>query len=109
MKRRECSWLLWGVVGAQLAFWGPRSLIEVVGVSYDGCAFEGVETKGFSLVDEEAMIAWQDVLDSVAAGRPGEVGCPFCSHRPLAIEEVEHSTRISCPKCKKFIQGRFQP
>jgi hypothetical protein len=74
-----------------------------------GAAFEGVETKGLSQVDEEALIAWQDVLDMVAAGRPSEVGCPFCSHRPLTIEEVEHSTRISCPKCKKFIQGRFQP
>ena len=55
------------------------------------------------------MIAWQDVLDMVAAGRPNEVGCPYCNHRPLTIEEVEHSTRISCSKCKKFIQGRFTP
>ena len=55
------------------------------------------------------MIAWQDVLDMVAAGRPNELGCPFCNHRPLTIEEVDHSTRISCSKCKKFIQGRFQP
>jgi hypothetical protein len=60
-------------------------------------------------VDEEALIAWQDVLDMVAAGRPSEVGCPFCNHRPLTIEEIDFSTRISCPKCKKFIQGRFQP
>jgi len=59
-------------------------------------------------VDEEALIVWQDVLDMVAAGRTSEVGCPFCNHRPLTIEEIEHSTRISCPKCKKFIQGRFQ-
>jgi len=29
--------------------------------------------------------------------------------KPLTIEEVEQSTRISCSKCKKFIQGRFQP
>jgi len=78
-------------------------LIEAAPVSYDGRAFEGVETKGLSQVDEEALIAWQDVLDMVAAGRPSEVGCPFCNHRPLMIEEVEHSTRISCGKCKKFI------
>lgn len=71
-------------------------------------ASEGVETKGLSQVDEEALIAWQDVLDMVAAGRPGETACPFCHHRPLTIEEVEHSTRISCGKCKQFIQGRFQ-
>lgn len=72
-------------------------------------AFEGVEKTGVYRVDEEALIAWQDVLDMVAAGRPNEVGCPFCNHRPLTIEEVDQSTRISCSKCKKFIQGRFQP
>ena len=72
-------------------------------------------------MDEEALIAWQDVLDMVVAGRPNEVGCPFCSHRPLTIEEVEprssafadslhgQSTKISCSKCGKFIEGRFQP
>jgi hypothetical protein len=60
-------------------------------------------------VDEEAVIAWQDVLDAVAAGRPSQAACPFCGHRPLVIEEVDHSTRISCTKCKKFIQGQFQP
>ena len=76
--------------------------------SYHCGCFEGVETKGLSTVDEEALMPWMDVLDMVNAGRPSEVGCPFCSHRPLTIEEVEHSTRISCPKCKKFIQGRFQ-
>ena len=76
---------------------------------YDSCPFERVETKGFSRVDEEALMAWQDVLDAVAAGRPSEAGCPFCNHRPLTIEEVEFSTRISCGECKKFIQGRFTP
>jgi len=25
------------------------------------------------------------------------------------VEEVEWSTRISCSKCGKFIQGRFAP
>ena len=55
------------------------------------------------------MIAWQDVLDSIAAGRPGDASCPFCGTRPLTIEEVDFSTRISCSKCKKFIQGRFAP
>lgn len=74
-----------------------------------GAASKRSKRKDSVPVDEEALIAWQDVLDMVAAGRPGEVGCPFCSHRPLTIEEVEHSTRISCSKCKKFIQGRFQP
>ena len=60
-----------------------------------------------SRVDEEALIAWQDVLDMVLNGRPNEVGCPYCNHRPLTIEEIEQTTRISCSKCGKFIQGRF--
>jgi len=60
-------------------------------------------------LDEEALIAWQDVLDMVVAGRPENLSCPFCHHRPLTIEEVDNSTRISCAKCKKFIQGRFAP
>lgn len=58
-------------------------------------------------MDEEALIVWQDVLDMVVNGRPNEVACPHCNHRPLTIEEVDQSTRISCSKCKKFIQGRF--
>jgi hypothetical protein len=66
-------------------------------------------------VDEEALIAWQDVLDQVMAGRPGDLACPFCRHRPLTVEELVAgedlggSTRISCSKCGKFIQGRFTP
>jgi hypothetical protein len=60
-------------------------------------------------MDEEALMAWQDVLDSVMAGRPGDCACPFCNHRPVVIEEVDFNTRISCSKCKKFIQGRFTP
>jgi hypothetical protein len=60
-------------------------------------------------VDEEAMIAWQDALDWIVAGRPGEASCPYCRHKPLTVEEVDFSTRISCSKCGKFIQGKFGP
>lgn len=73
-------------------------------------ASEGVETKGFRALmvdDEEALIAWQDVLDSVVAQRPNDLSCPYCNHRPLVVEEIDNQTRISCSKCKKFIQGRF--
>lgn len=59
-------------------------------------------------MDEEALIAWQDVLDMVANKRSNDLACPYCNHRPLTIEEIEHTTRISCSKCGKFIQGRFQ-
>lgn len=60
-------------------------------------------------MDEEELIAWQDVLDQIAAGRPGDAVCPFCKHRPLTIEEVDFSTRIACGRCGKFIQGKFGP
>lgn len=60
-------------------------------------------------MDEEDIIAWQDVLDLVVAGRPGDATCPFCRHKPMQVEEVDFSTRVSCPKCRKFIQGRFAP
>lgn len=63
-------------------------------------------------MDEEALIAWQDVLDMIVAGRPENLSCPYCHHRPLTVEKMDqefsNSTRISCGKCKKFIQGRFE-
>ncbi len=60
-------------------------------------------------MDEEELIVWQDVLDQIMAGRPGDLTCPLCKHRPLTVEELEWSTRISCSKCGKYIQGRFAP
>ena len=56
---------------------------------------------------EEAMIAWQDALDSVVAGRPGDAVCPFCRHRPLTVEQIDFATRVSCSKCRRFVQGTF--
>ncbi|MGE0867684.1 MAG: hypothetical protein AB7P03_03920 [Kofleriaceae bacterium] len=58
-------------------------------------------------MDEEALVAWQDVLDSIVAGRPNDASCPFCKHRPLTVEEVDQTTKVSCSRCGKFIQGRF--
>ncbi len=74
-------------------------------------AFEYFERKDVGL-DEDALdaaSAWQDVLDLVAAGRPGDLACPFCRYRPLAVEDVSesHSARISCSKCGKFIEVGF--
>jgi hypothetical protein len=31
----------------------------------------------------------------------------YCRHRPLLVEEVDYSTKISCSKCGKYLQGRF--
>ena len=53
------------------------------------------------------MIAWQDVLDQLMAGRPDDLVCPYCKARPLKVEEIEYATRISCGRCGKFIQGKF--
>ncbi len=57
-------------------------------------------------MDEEHMIAWQDVLDEVAAGRMGNLSCPYCQTSPLIVEQTE-TMKISCPSCKKFIEGRM--
>jgi transcription elongation factor Elf1 len=59
-------------------------------------------------LDEEEAMAWQDVLDEIAAGRPGNISCPFCGATPLQVEDTEGRTRVSCQKCGKFIEGRFR-
>lgn len=59
--------------------------------------------------DEAALIAWQDVLDQIMAGRSNDLACPYCKHRPMTVEDVDQQTRISCGRCGKFIQGRFAP
>ncbi len=55
---------------------------------------------------EEEIILWQDVLDSIAAGRPDGIVCPFCKGGALNVEnQTVRGLRVSCPKCKKFIEG----
>jgi len=63
-------------------------------------------------LDDEELIAWQDVLDEIVAGRPGNAKCPFCGTipmqvEPLAGEGMHGPVRISCTKCGKYIEGRF--
>lgn len=61
-------------------------------------------------MDEEALIVWQDVLDQIMAGRPGDLSCPHCQTRPMVVDErPDGTTRVSCSKCGKYIEGRFQP
>ncbi|MBK9030064.1 MAG: hypothetical protein IPL61_01785 [Myxococcales bacterium] len=60
-------------------------------------------------MDEEDLILWQDVLDMIVAGRPNDLSCPYCHHRPLLVEEIDFTTKISCSKCGKYLQGRFAP
>ena len=59
-------------------------------------------------MDEEQLIIWQDVLDEIVAGRKDDLPCPHCSHRPMQVDDMPGGkTRISCSKCKQFIEGSF--
>lgn len=56
-------------------------------------------------LDDEQMILWQDTLDEVNAGRRSGLLCPSCKKGQLQIEDQPRGIRISCPACKKFIEG----
>jgi|KBSSwiStaDraftv2_1062776.scaffolds.fasta_scaffold106237_3 hypothetical protein len=55
--------------------------------------------------EDEIMIVWQDVLDEISAGRRSGLVCPSCRKGQLQIEERPRGMRITCPACKKFIEG----
>jgi hypothetical protein len=59
-------------------------------------------------LDDEAVIAWQEALDEIAAGRPDDIACPFCNARPLKVERRDGTLRVSCPSCKRYVEGVFQ-
>jgi hypothetical protein len=63
-------------------------------------------------LNEEDLLKWQDVLDDIAAGRKGQ-RCPFCRGAELLVEQdadgIQGRTKVSCPKCKKFIEGTLGP
>jgi hypothetical protein len=63
-------------------------------------------------LDDDDLIAWQDVLDEIAAGRGEGLSCPFCRTGKLEIGANpdgarDSKTRIECNRCKKFIEGQF--
>ena len=61
-------------------------------------------------VEDEDLIAWQDILDEVASGRGAQLRCPFCREGEILVEQGDRGrTRLSCPKCKKFIEGSMGP
>jgi hypothetical protein len=60
-------------------------------------------------VDDEQMILWQDTLDEIMAGRRSGLLCPSCKKGQLLIEDQPRGMRISCPACKKFIEGSMDP
>ncbi len=55
--------------------------------------------------EDETMIVWQDVLDEIVAGRRTGLVCPSCKNGQLEIEDRPRGIRITCPACKKFIEG----
>lgn len=58
-------------------------------------------------MDEDELMMWQDVLDEIAAGRAGELRCPFCQKSAVAVDRGAERTRIECRACRRFIEGRF--
>ncbi|HKA91663.1 MAG TPA: hypothetical protein VKE22_28565 [Haliangiales bacterium] len=62
------------------------------------------------VTEEEDIIHWQDVLDEISAGRRAGLVCPFCRKGQLAVEDKQTGgLRVSCPNCKKFIEGSLGP
>lgn len=59
-------------------------------------------------MNEEDMIYWQDVLDSIAAGRTADLVCPFCKKGQVQVIQRERVTRLECPACRRFIEGQMQ-
>jgi hypothetical protein len=55
------------------------------------------------------MILWQDVLDEINAGRKNGLSCPFCRKGELQVEDNVRGLKVSCPQCKKFIEGSLGP
>ncbi len=58
-------------------------------------------------MSEDDFIYWQDVLDDIAAGRKTPLRCPFCQTDGLQVTRKGLATRIECPACRHFIEGKF--
>jgi hypothetical protein len=58
-----------------------------------------------AMSEDEDMIAWQDVLDSISGGRRDRLSCPFCRKGTLKVDDLPRGVRIHCPECKKYIEG----
>lgn len=59
--------------------------------------------------EDEDMILWQDVLDSIAAGHREGLSCPFCRNGQLEVTDTPRGLSVVCPQCKKYIEGSLGP
>ncbi len=60
-------------------------------------------------MSEDDIIYWQDVLESVQAGRTANLKCPFCQQGDIEVRKRERVTIVRCTAkgCGHFIEGRF--
>src|SRR5690606_23145202 len=86
---------------------GPRVPFAGPGELDYSSEFLPPEKKEIETLDEEDLVLWQDVFDEIATGRTDNIACPACGARPLSVVNEQGTTRISCPSCQKYIQGRF--
>jgi hypothetical protein len=59
------------------------------------------------MTNEDEGMMWQEVLDEVAAGRTERLRCPFCRKADVKVAHGADRTRIECPACRRFIEGRM--
>ena len=58
---------------------------------------------------EDDIIFWQDVLESVQAGRAANLKCPFCQKESIEVTKRERVTSVkrTAKGCGHYIEGRF--
>lgn len=56
---------------------------------------------------EDPEVLWQMVLDEFVAGKRSGIRCPFCAKADIAIDETPVRTRLSCPECRRFVEGKL--
>jgi hypothetical protein len=66
---------------------------------------------GPTIMDDDDLVLWQDVLDDVANGKISNLKCPFCQKGEVKVslpDATRQMTRLECTACRKFIEGKMQ-
>ena len=60
-------------------------------------------------MDDDEIIYWQDVIETVAAGRTTGLKCPYCYQATISVTKKERTTLLQCTNaaCRHFIEGRL--